>query len=98
LQEEKNCKLKTPSLFAWKELASFSAPFSLSSALILLRINKTVHRSTTLQIGKHFPFAPFMNKKVPRCVILARQGERFSQLLLKIKLRNSGIRLSLMVI
>jgi hypothetical protein len=49
--ERKKLQIENPFPFAWKEIASFSAPFSLSSALVSLRRNKTVLRSTTLQKG-----------------------------------------------
>jgi hypothetical protein len=47
----KKLQIENPFPFAWKELAYFSAPFSLSSDLVLLRRNKTVLRFTTLQKG-----------------------------------------------
>jgi len=48
---ERRLQIENTCPFAWKELASFSAPFSLSSALVLLRRNKTGLRSTSLQKG-----------------------------------------------
>jgi hypothetical protein len=44
-------QIENPFPFAWKEFACFSAPFSLSSALVMLRRNKTGLRSTSLQKG-----------------------------------------------
>jgi len=63
----KKLQIENPFPFARKEFASFSAPFSLSSALVLLRRNKAVLRSTSLQKGKHFPFAPMELKSSSLC-------------------------------
>jgi hypothetical protein len=63
---KKKLQIENPFPFARKEFASFSASFSLSSALVPLRQNKTVLRSTTLQKG-YFPFAPLELKSSSLC-------------------------------
>jgi hypothetical protein len=58
---KKKLQTENPYPFAWKELAYFYAPFSLSPGLVSLRKNKTGLRYTPLQKGKHFPFALRLN-------------------------------------